>query len=148
MFALLFSNSALAERANIAWAFRTCTMPHLPNQTRIPVWRRRESTTCTQNAHTHRGAARPQAARILNGSMHASGRSCASNEGWTNTLPALPLRAARGEHGSGANMPLLLSSMTLQIPSRDSPDKSWQPAKLQFFRTRKLLVRQKTATGL
>ena len=51
--------------------------------------------------------------------------------------------AARVEHGSDANMPLLLSGMTLPIPSTDSPDKSWQPAKLQSFRTRKLLVRQK-----
>ena len=110
-------------------------MPHLPNQTRTPVWCWRESTTCTQNTHTHththRRAARPQAAHIPNGSLHASGRSCAPNEGRTKTLPALPLRAARGEHGSGANMPLLLNSMTLPIPSRDSPDtNSWPPANL------------------
>ena len=85
------------------------------------------------HTHTHRRAARPQAAHILNGSLHASGRSCASNEGRTNTLPALPLRAARGEHGSGANMPLLLNSMTLPIPSRDSPDKNdWPPANLNY----------------
>jgi hypothetical protein len=54
--------------------------------------------------NTHRRAARPQAAHKLNGSLHGSGRSCASNQGRTNTLPALPLRAARGEHGSGADM--------------------------------------------
>ena len=108
-------------------------MPHLPNQTRIPVWCRRETTTSTQNTHTHRRAARPQAAHIPNGSLHASGQSCASNEGRTNTLLALPLRAARGEHGSGANMPLLLNSMTLPIPSRVSlENKVWHPANLNY----------------
>ena len=94
--------------------------------------------------NTHRRAARPQAAHKLNGSLHASGRSCASSEGCTNTLPALPLRVARGEHGSGANMLLLLNGMTLPIPSRDSPDKNvWHPATLQLIRKRKLLVRRK-----
>lgn len=61
-------------------------------------------TTCTQNAHTHRRAARPQAAHILNGSLHTSGRSCASNEGCTETLPDPPLWEARGERGSGGNI--------------------------------------------
>ena len=93
---------------------------------------------------THRRAARPQAAHKLNGSLHASGRSCASNEGRTNTLPALPLRAAREEKGSGANMLLLLNCMTLQISSRVRPDKTiLASCQFKLFRKQKLLVRRK-----
>ena len=68
---------------------------------------------------------------------------------------ALPMKVARilclpyhsgrrgGEHGSGANMPLLLSSMTLPIPSKDSPDNILASCQITLFRKRKLLVRQK-----
>ena len=94
-------------------------------------------TLHTQSAPTLHGPPGPTQCRACqtkpNGSLHASGRSCASNEGRTKTLPALPLRAARREQGSGANMPLLLNSMTLPNPSRDSPDKmSWLPANLNY----------------
>ena len=110
---------------------RTCQTKH-----DFPCGAGASATTCTQNAHTHRRAARPQAAHILKRSPQTSGRSCASSKGCSKTLPALPLWAVREERGSGANMPLLPSCMTLPIPSRDSPDKHFgTPAKRQSFRS-------------
>ena len=59
----------------------------------LPVKRRRGSTTCTHNATTFRE--RRHLGTHTHGSLHTSGRGCASREGHTNTLPALPLRAAQ-----------------------------------------------------
>ena len=59
----------------------------------LPVKRRRGSTTCTHNATTFRE--RRHLGTHTHGSLHTSGRGCASREGHTKTLPALPLRAAQ-----------------------------------------------------
>ena len=112
-----------AETRTVAWALRTYTTwrEHsylLDTSARAPA----RATACTQNACTPRWAAPHLQHAYRTGSLHTSGRSCASREGHTKTLPALPLLGdAKRKRGRRINV-AAPQQHDAPIPSRDSPD--------------------------
>ena len=104
----------------------------------LPVKRRRGSTTCTHNATTFRE--RRHLGTHTHGSLHASGRGCASREGHTNTLPALPLRAAQRDKRGRRTHAAAPQQHGAPIPSRTART-NWRSSP-KVIPKRRLLVRQ------
>ena len=130
----------LPRRAhNIAWALRTYTMPHLPGPSLLsreaPARVRRPARKTRP-----RSVSGASAARILNGSLHTSGRGCASREGHTNTLPALPLRAAQRDKRGWRTHAAAPQQHGAPIPSRTART-NWRSSP-KVIPKRRLLVRQ------
>ena len=111
------SPTLLRRAHNIAWALRTYTMPHLPGPSLLsreaPARVRRPARKTRP-----RSVSGASAARILNGSLHTSGRGCASREGHMNTLPALPLRAAQRDQRGRRTHAAAPQQHGAPIPSR------------------------------
>ena len=120
-------------------------MPHLPGPSLLS---REAPARVRRPAHITRlrSVSGASAARILNGSLHTSGRGCASREGHTNTLPALPLRAAQRDKRGRRTHAAAPQQHGAPIPSRTART-NWRSSP-KVIPKRRLLVRQNSTSAV